>query len=58
MAKNGNWCGACSNGGAAALVLIGAAYALQQNGIVFRNITIWPWILIAVGVVALIYNKR
>lgn len=56
MAKNGNWCGA-SSGGAAALILVGAAYALQQNGILFQNITLWPWVLIAVGVVALIYNK-
>lgn len=34
---------------AVALILIGAAYALQNSGILFSNIVLWPWVLIALG---------
>lgn len=57
MAKNGNQLKAHSNGWAAALILIGVAYVLQQNEIFFQDITLWPWVMVAVGVVALIHKK-
>lgn len=37
---------------AIALILIGAAYALQNSGILFSNIVLWPWVLIALGLCA------
>jgi hypothetical protein len=45
------------NGLAFTLILIGAAYALQHKGVLFGNITLWPWVLIAIGVVTLVHNK-
>ncbi len=48
--KNGCWCGGCSSkSSAAALILIGVAYALQHKGILFGNVVLWPWVLIALG---------
>ena len=53
--KNGSvsgcWCGgASSKKFAIAMILIGVAYALQYNGILFSNIVLWPWVLIALGI--------
>ncbi|MBS3151136.1 hypothetical protein J4443_02030 [Candidatus Woesearchaeota archaeon] len=47
----GCWCGGVSSKSfAVALILIGAAYALQHSGILFSNVILWPWVLIALGI--------
>ena len=49
-----NGCGSCYNfsgkGVAITLILIGVVYALQNSGILFSNIVLWPWVLIALGI--------
>ena len=47
----GCWCGGIfGKSFAIALILVGVAYALQHNGILFSNIVLWPWVLIALGI--------
>jgi len=53
--KNGSvsgcWCGGVSSKKfAITMILIGVAYVLQHNGILFSNIVLWPWVLIALGI--------
>lgn len=61
MSKSGRscWsCDCCTNGFAAALILIGAAYALQHNGVLFTKVILWPWVLIAVGVCVYLFKNN
>jgi len=58
MAKSNGKMNSCdTTGWASAAVLVGAAYALQHNGVLFSNVILWPWVLIALGIVTIIYNK-
>jgi len=51
MAKKENGCWCCSrNGWGAALIIIGLAYALQHGGVLFSNVVLWPWVMIALGI--------
>lgn len=57
--NGGCWhCGVSGKGVATALILIGAAYALQDSGILFSNIILWPWVLIALGLCAYLCKKK
>jgi len=61
--KNGdlnlNWhCNSCCSGAAVALILIGAAYALQNAGVLFSNVVLWPWVLIALGICTYLFKRR
>jgi len=51
-------CGVSGKGVATALILIGAAYALQNSGILFSNIVLWPWVLIALGLCAYLCKRK
>ncbi|MBI2105417.1 hypothetical protein HYT56_01105 [Candidatus Woesearchaeota archaeon] len=52
-------CGCVSSWGfSAALILIGAAYALQYSNILFTNVVLWPWVLITIGICAHLFRKR
>ena len=44
-------------GCAVGLILVGLAYALQHKGVLFANVVLWPWVLIAIGVVIMIHKK-
>lgn len=57
MGKDVGCCGT-EGGCAATLILIGVVYALQHKGVLFTNVVLWPWVLIAIGVVTLIHKKK
>ncbi len=58
--SNGSGCCGCfcKGGFAIALVLIGVAFALQNSGILFGNVVLWPWILIAIGICAYLFKRK
>ena len=57
MAKNSTCC--CSVNLVVVLpIVVGVAYVLQHNGILFGNVILWPWILVAVGVIMYLFNKH
>jgi|TARA_Y100000310_G_scaffold266828_1_gene278518 hypothetical protein len=56
--KNGCCCHHDKKGFSVALILIGVVYALQHKGMMFVNVTLWPWILIALGVVTLLFKHQ
>ena len=43
---------------AAVLVLIGIAYVLQNSGILFGNVVLWPWVLIALGLCTYLLKRK
>ena len=51
-------CCGTEGGFAATAILIGVAYALQHKGVIFSNVVLWPWVLIAIGVVTLLHKKK
>ena len=58
--KNGSgcWCyGVPGRSFAITLILIGGAYALQNSGILFSNVVLWPWVLIALGICTYLFKK-
>jgi|TARA_B100001971_G_C18167171_1_gene524890 hypothetical protein len=57
MGKEMGCCGT-EGGFAATAILIGVAYALQHKGVIFSNVVLWPWVLIAIGVVTLLHKKK
>lgn len=51
--SNGSRCmcsGVSGKSVAVTLIIVGAAYALQNSGILFTNVVLWPWVLIALGI--------
>ena len=50
--NSGCCCGVSGKSVAIALILIGVVYALQNSGILFSSIVLWPWVLIALGLCA------
>ena len=51
-------CGCSSKSSAIALIIIGIAYALQNSGILFANVVLWPWVLIALGICVYLLKKK
>ena len=57
MAKNSTCC--CSDNLVVVLpIVVGVAYVLQHNGVLFGNVILWPWVLVAVGVIMYLFNKH
>ena len=59
--SNGSECccrGVSGKSFAVTLILIGVVYALQSSGILFGNLVLWPWILIALGLCTYLFKGR